>query len=179
MISATSLPAWARGQQQITYSFEPVIGFERVQKLAPTPHASNRLVYGVRGTAGIPLLSAEAELTRGQDSEYYPTLGRDIKDTDDKLKLGLRSGYALTQLLSVHGRAGGQAKRNTHEETSGGVTTKTSNGLEYDPYAGAGMRFALGSNVSFSADVTVVFNDLKRLSQNDYQTTAGFQIRFP
>src|SRR5687767_3267052 len=70
---------------------EPIIGYERVQKVLPTQHTKDRLIYGARLTLGIPLLSAEAEFTRGTDTENFPSDDLTIKDTDDKLKLGLRS----------------------------------------------------------------------------------------
>ena len=38
---------------------EPVVGYERVQKVLPTPHTKDRLMYGLRVLMGVPLLSLE------------------------------------------------------------------------------------------------------------------------
>ncbi len=43
----------------IQSDIEPVIGYERVQKLVPTPHTSDRLVYGARAWLGFPLVAVE------------------------------------------------------------------------------------------------------------------------
>ena len=161
----------------ITLGIEPIIGYERVQKLQPTQHMTNRLMYGARITAGIPLVAAEAEVTRGDDTESFPAQDLTIRDTDDKVKLGLRSSLRLSSLLSFQARAGGQAKRNTHEVTTAGQTEKTVGAIVYKPYAGLGLTSRLGHLFALSGGVTVVFNDFPRMAGNEYQTTLGFNIK--
>jgi len=158
---------------------EPIIGYERTQKLVPTPHTKDRLIYGVRLTAGIPLVAAEAEATRGTDTESFPTQDLSTSDQADKVKVGLRSSLKMSSMFNFNLRAGAQAKRNTHEETTAGITTQTITPFEYKPYAGAGFSARLNAKSEFTAGLTVVFHDFPSLSQSEYETTAGFRVAFP
>lgn len=164
---------------EMTYTIEPVIGYERVEKLLPTPRMTQRLVYGVRATAGYFILAAEAEALRGTDSETIPATLTTLTDTEDKLRVGLRARLRLIRFMSFLVRGGAQASRNTHEETIGGVTTATVEPIKYRPYLGAGLQVGLSHNIAFTADVTTVFRDFPNMSNNDYQTTASLTIRFP
>ncbi|MCM2324217.1 MAG: hypothetical protein NDJ90_13245 [Oligoflexia bacterium] len=164
---------------EVSYTIEPVIGFEHVQKVAPTPHSRNRMIYGLRARAGIPLVSLEAEATRGSDLELFPNDDLKIRDQDDRLKIGLVSTRYLGSLFSFSLRAGAQATRNLHEETRAGVTTVTKSGPTYHPYAGTGITSRLGNNFDLAAGVTVIFNDFPHMSKNEYQTTLGFNLRYP
>jgi hypothetical protein len=161
------------------FTVEPIIGFDRVQKFLPTPHTKNRLVYGARATAGILLISGEAEYTRGQDDESFPDQDLAIKESADKAKLGIRSGIGLGPIMTFNLRAGGQATKGSREETRAGVTSTFSQDLEIDPYAGAGLRGKLSNKLSASAEVVAVITDTSDLSKNEYQTTAGFSIHLP
>lgn len=160
-------------------SIEPIIGYERSQKLVPTPHTKDRLIYGARATAGLRLLSLELEYTRGTDSEDFPSDGLASKDTDDRLKMGLVSSFGLGRLFRLHARGGVQASKNIHEETQAGVTTVTSNPIEYNPYAGAGLSAGLGRKLSISGSLTAVFREFPDMSKNEYQATLGFSIKLP
>jgi hypothetical protein len=164
---------------EITYSIEPVIGYERVEKLLPTPRMKQRLVYGARLTAGLFMVAGEAEFLRGTDTESIPSAGLTLTDTEDKLRVGVRARFRLVRLLSFIVRGGVQASRNIHEETVGGATTRTEEPIRYRPYAGAGLQVGLSNNISFTADITTVFRDFPNLNNNDYQTTASLTIRFP
>ena len=158
---------------------EPIIGYEHVQKILPTAHSKNRLIYGARLTAGILLISAEAEYTHGTDTEDYPDQLLITKDTDEMVKIGLRSGFNMGSLLSLIGRGGVQAKRNFHEDVTNGVSSSIVSPITYKPYAGADFRANLSNKFSATAGVVVVFNDINDMNQNEYQTTAGFEIRLP
>jgi hypothetical protein len=160
-------------------NLEPIIGYERVQKLVPTAHSTDRLLYGVRATAGIPLVSMEAEYTQSSDTENFYDSSLTIKDSDEKLKIGVRSTLQAASFLSVTARAGGQATRNTHTETSGSTTTSTVKPITYRPYAGVLLNGHLGSKFSLSGGITVVFTNFPEMSQNEYQTTLGFGISLP
>jgi hypothetical protein len=161
----------------ITLNVEPLVGYERVQKLIPTAHSKDRLMYGGRVSIGIPLLSVETEYTRGVDNETFIEQGLSIKDTDDKVKLGARSMLRMSRFFSLIGRGGVQGKWNTHEETVAGVTTKTSNPAVYKPYAGAGLAINIGSMLVVSGGLTAVFNNFPDMNQNEYQTHLGFTVR--
>jgi hypothetical protein len=162
-----------------TGELEPIFGYERVQKLVPTPHTKDRLIYGLRYSIGVPLLSAEAEYTRGMDQESFPTSNMDTKDTADRLKVGIRSRVRMGSFLSAFARAGGEAYRNIHEETVSGTTTRTEQPIQYSPYAGAGLNARLGKQFTLNAGLTVVFRNFPVMTQNDYQATAGFTVKFP
>lgn len=161
------------------FEVEPVIGYERVVTLIPTLHTTDRLTYGARVRAGLPLLAVEAEYTRGSSSETYTAQDLATKDTADKAKLGLRSTLSLGKLLSFNARAGAQASRNTHEQTTGGVTTTTEEAMEIHPYAGAGLTIKMGKKVAFNAEVVTVFRNFSRFEDNEYQATAGFILKVP
>lgn len=170
--------AWSRGPE-VQVKMEPVFGYERVQKLQPEAQIKSRVFYGARIVAGLPHLSAEGELIRGTDSETYPSLNMTRSDTDDRLKLGLRSSYSMGKLMSAHARGGVQASRNVAEITQSGITTTERGEIKYHPYAGAGIRSAVASNVSLVGDVVVVFGDFPDMKKNDYQTSLGFSVSFP
>lgn len=163
----------------VSTGVEPIIGYERVQKLIPTPHTTERLVYGVRVTVGLPLISAEAEVTRATDTESFPTINQTIKDTEDKARVGARSTFRLGGMISLIARAGAQAKLVKHEFNTAGVTGVVVDPIKYNPYAGAGFKFKMSRQIALTADITVVFRDFPNMNQNDYMTTAGFVVSFP
>ncbi|MEZ4749611.1 MAG: hypothetical protein R3B54_02995 [Bdellovibrionota bacterium] len=173
--------AWGRGaSSDFGLDIEPIVGYERVQKLTPTAYTKDRLVYGGRLTLGVPLFSIETEYTRGQDSESFTSPTLTTTDTTDKLKLGVRSSIQLDRnLFSFVLRAGVQAKRNIHEEDSGSGTARTEEPIEYDPYAGAGLKVKLGqrAKIALFADFVVVFNELNDFSQNEYLVSSGLSLR--
>lgn len=158
---------------------EPIIGYERVQKLVPYHHTKDRLIYGLRFTLGFLILAGELEATRATDTEDFPDLSFSSKDTRDKVKLGLKSTIKLGGFLHAFARAGGQASRNVHEETSLGVHTRTEEAIKYKPYAGAGASAKLGKKVSFNAGITVIFNEFPKMDQAEYEAMAGFTVKFP
>ena len=158
-------------------TIQPIIGYERTQKLLPMAHTTDRLIYGVRATYGTSLLAAEAEYTRGTDSESFSALNTSTTDTADKLKVGATSTFRLTTMLSLQGRAGMQGKITSHQETVGGVVgSAITSSPVYNPYAGATLTSYLGNTFSLSGGVTVVFGNFPDMSKNDYETTLGFNI---
>ncbi len=163
----------------VSTGVEPIIGYERAQKLIPTPHTTERLVYGARITVGLPLISAEAEFTRATDTESFPTMALTVKDTEDKARVGARSTFRLGGMISLIARAGAQAKLVKHETTTAGVTGLIVDPIKYNPYAGVGFKFKMSRQVALTADLTVVFRDFPNMNQNDYMTTAGFVVSFP
>jgi hypothetical protein len=173
--------AEAIGGRDLGFGFrlEPIIGFEHVQKLAPSPHVKNRLIYGARIIGGTPRLAGELEYTRGTDRELYPESDLSITETADRGKLGLRSGYDLGEIFRFHLRAGGQLSRVRRDRTQGGVTSRDWDEPDLSPYAGAGISVRLADALDASAELVVVVRDFGDLSQNEYQTTAGFQVRVP
>lgn len=183
LIGVLSLLLWALFQKSAlgitSVGLEPIIGYERVQLIAPTPHTKDRLVYGARATYGFSFLSAEAEYLHGYSSESFILDNLTTKDTSEKLKLGLRSSLNLVGLLTLYGRLGAQASKNRHEEVVAGISTTTDDPIKYHPYAGAGLRLRLGKNLKATGDLTTVFHDFPNMNQNEYQITAGFVVQVP
>ncbi len=158
---------------------EPVVGYERVQKLVPTPHSHDRLLYGARLTMGILWVAAEVEYLNSTDNETFLAEGMSTKDVTDRAKAGLRFSMNLARFLAFTLRGGAQATKNRHTETVAGVSTTTVEPITYKPYLGAGLTATLARNLAFRADVTTIFADFPSLLGAQYQATAGFIIRFP
>lgn len=155
---------------------EPLYGYETIYRLTPTPHSSTRSYYGLRLSAGKDILSGEVEYTKAADTENYATAPEMVQNSDEKLKLGVRSTYNFNKLFFVTGRLGGQATKNTNEETNVGIRTKVEKPITYSPYAGAHLGIRLGSVISVSAGTTVVFSDNKDLSRSEVQSSISFSI---
>jgi hypothetical protein len=158
---------------------EPVVGYERVEKLVPTAHTRDRLVYGGRLTLGVIWVAVEAEYLTSNDVENFVAEGLSTKDVTERAKAGLRFSMNLARVLAFTLRGGAQASRNRHTETLAGITLTTLEPLTYRPYLGAGLTATLARNLAFRADVTTVFKDFPSLLGAEYQLTAGFVIRFP
>lgn len=163
----------------ISMNIEPIVGYERVQKLVPDKHTVDRLHYGARISLGIPLISAEATYIRSNDTEEFPSDNLTVKDTTDKVQLGLRGSFQLIGVVRLSARAGGQASQNVHEEILAGVSTKVTETIKVHPYAGAGLMIQLGRLFIFKSDVTTVFTKFPDMNYNEYQLTAGFAVKFP
>jgi hypothetical protein len=135
---------------------EPLYGFEKYYRLSPAPAKfKTRTMLGVRATYGVPFLSAELEVTTGEDSENTPTttITKSINKRE-QAKLGLRSNYALGSRLHLFFRAGARAAKDTVSITESGTTTSTVGDINIDPYLGAGIRIIIGANFSLNAGVT-------------------------
>jgi hypothetical protein len=161
----------------LSVDIEPIVGYEKVQQVLPTPHSTNRIMYGGRVTVGILLIAAEAEYTRGSRQQVFTD--ESLNHTIEHAKLGLRSGFRLGSFLRLIGRGGVQATRGQLDHTVGGVTTTSYEALRYNPYAGASAKVRLSSKLTASADVVAVIPNIQNLSENEYQVTAGFAVRFP
>lgn len=174
LVFLMGVPSWAW-----MGDLEPIIGYERVQKWVPSPHTKDRLIYGARYNLGLGFLGAEAEYTRASDTESFPSSGLETQDTSDRLKLGARLRFFSLGIVSASARLGGEAYRNVHQETVSGITTTTTEPIRYRPYAGALLNGHLGRSLGVHAGLTAVFRDFPDMSQNDYQVTAGFSVKFP
>lgn len=158
---------------------EPVVGYERVQKLVPTVHTRDRLIYGGRLTLGVMWVGLEAEYLTSTDNENFVTQGLATKDVTDRARLGARISMNLARMLAFTLRGGAQATRNKHTETVANVSVTTEEPITYRPYLGAGFTATLARNLAFRADATTTFKDFPSLLGAEYQVTAGFVVRFP
>ncbi len=164
----------------IQTEIEPIFGYEQVQETVPVAHTTDRLVYGARASVGIPAIALETEYLYGKDTETFSSSVQSVTDTDQEVKLGLRSHIRLANAFTFVLRAGAQATQSKLDETVSGVTTTTTSSFVYCPYAGAGLHIGLMNHVAFTAEVVSVFTNYKtRWTNNDYQVTAGLIVHFP
>lgn len=172
--------AFARGGGGLSLGLEPIIGYERVQKLIPTEHTTDRLVYGARLTAGFALLSLEGEYTQSKDSETFTSESLVVSDYAQKAKVGLRSTISLGGGIKAFARGGVQATQNKHIETTSGVeTSNLIEPLETNPYAGAGFKVSMSNKISLTGDVVAVFKEWPNMNKNEYMTSLGFEVKVP
>lgn len=174
LVSANS---FALMVDDINIQVEPIVGYEFFQNPLPTPHLTSRLLYGARATAGYRILSGEGEYTYATSSETFAT--QDTTDSTEKLKIGLRSGYALGSVLGVTVRAGAQAALNRHTDVfPDGSTSSFTQPIDVKPYAGLDFDASLSGHLAATLGLLVVFHDLNDLSQNEYQLSGGVALRF-
>ncbi len=181
LISIFSFLTFAQGRSYSGYSkgnlvIEPVVGYERVQKLLPTAHTSSRLFYGLRANYGPRLLSLEAEVTQAKEDETFDS-GVQVKDTSTNYMLGLRSSYNIGRALNWYLRAGGHARDTKYEKTEAGVTTTTEPATYVSPYAGTGLSLNFMNVFTLNAGVNVLFTGRPKGSDQEYQSSLGFAIR--
>ena len=174
-----TLPVWAQSgtADKGYFKLEPIIGYERVQKIEPTPHTKSRLIYGLRANYGPPILSAEAEITQGKDDESFPDRNLTIEEKATNLMAGLRSSFNLGGVLSWYLRAGGHARKSEYTRTENGVTTTRDPAVYVSPYAGTGATLNLMGTLTANAGITVIFTGRPKGSDHEYQTTLGFGIK--
>ena len=54
--------------------YEPVFGYERAQKTSPSPHTTDRIIFGIRVSWGLELFAIEVAILRTGDSETIGAL---------------------------------------------------------------------------------------------------------
>lgn len=168
----------------MTYSIQPFVGYEKALKYYPSIHYKDRLVYGARIIAGYLAIAGEAEVSTSQDTEYFydvpllldPTVK--VKETTERVKLGLRRTFLYVSLLSSHVRAGGQASRTKQDFTNKGVTTSSTSPIKIAPYLGAGVKISFMQKCSLVADGVVIINDVHDFKRTEYQGTGAISIDF-
>lgn len=155
---------------------QPIIGFEQVRKTDPVDRTKSRLIYGLRVLVGPRILSAEAEVTTGQDKEEFNDLNLTLKETVYNGMLGIRSTVDL-MMLSVYARAGGHIRKREIERVENGITTTEKPATYISPYAGAGLYLGPGP-FKVHAGVTAIFTGRPKSSDIEYQYTLGASINF-
>jgi hypothetical protein len=175
MIGSTSFAQKKSAPKDIKYTISPIVGYETVYRLAPTPHTSTRVIYGARLTAGVDLISGELEYTKGSDTELYLAAPEKIVTDDEKVKLGIRSTYRFNDYLFATGRLGGSATKSATSSTSGAVTTKTEDAIKYNPYLGASLGLNVGP-ISVSVGATAIIKDTSDMTKNDIQHTLSVSM---
>lgn len=162
-------------------SIRPIVGFERVQKLVPSPSMKTRFTYGVEALYKLPVGTAEAEVTKAQDDSLDLGVTPNVKYEDEELKarIGLR-GTMGSGFFSAYVRGGAQGRQNKQTKTVNGVSTTSTTVSKVQPYVGTGLGVHVGSYFSLDAGVTVVYAPTSKggLSDFEYSPTLGFGIHF-
>jgi hypothetical protein len=160
------------GSRDFSYTIQPLLGFETVYRSTPRPHTVTQTMYGVRLTGGIDLLSGEVEYTQSTGSETFQTAPEKIASTDEKLKIGARSLFRLSDIFNMSVRLGGQAKKSKEDTTNAGVTTTEEKPIEYSPYLGAAFGLHIGK-MNISVGTTVVIKDVNDMEKNEVQNVVA------
>lgn len=148
---------------------EPLYGFEKYYRLTPSPKFRTRTMLGARATYGVPHLSAELEVTSGEDTETLVGDPREVKVKREQARLGIRSYFVQSSMIMAFLRLGARGAKDTTTQTavSGAVTT-TEGDVEIDPYLGGGLRINLGTNFALVAGATLT--EIKNeLEEKDYE----------
>lgn len=161
--------------KDITYSIEPIVGYELQKKENPT-RTKAELTYGARIVAGYKILSAEAEYTQGKSSEDFLTPVEHIEEKTEKIRVGLRSTYSIGSMLDWSLRGGAEAQKIHASRTLSGVTTESDSPSKVYPYVGTALSFALGSQLSVNAGVVATLKDLNDLKKTELTTTFGVKV---
>jgi len=158
----------------------PIVGFEKVQRIEPTPSMKSRTVLGVNAVYKLPISAIEAEYTHGQDDSTALATNTTYKYVDDKLKVGLRGGFDLASFLNWYIRGGMQAKQSKVTRTVGTQTSTSETHTSTDPYVGTGLRISFMQYFSLNADITAVYTPSDNAALKDYELmpSLGFAVRF-
>lgn len=165
-----------RGRLSVT----PIIGVERVQKFYPTTHMKTRTIFGARAIYKFPISALEVEYTHGQDSESQASSNTTYKDSEDKLRVGLRGNLSLGSFVSTYLRGGAQLRKNEHTTTVNNTSTTTQNSSKVQPYIGSGIDFKVLTYFSLTADILATYTPTKDPNLKDFelQPSVGLSLKF-
>jgi hypothetical protein len=174
LISLLPLSSFAAG-----VTFEPMYGSERSARLYPKPTTyKTKGFYGIRGTYGVPLLSAELELSQSLSEDSFPETGEKVKYNTQRAMLGIKTYPIASKFFGFYFRTGVRAQKDVTEVTKSAVTTKTEAPMSLDPYGGAGLTIALADSFALSAGATLMYNKNADASeQYDTQYTLSFTMK--
>ena len=166
-------------EQSGQLSITPIIGLERVQKFQPNPHMKTRAMYGARAIYKFPISALEAEYTHAQDTNNDLATGTSYKDSEDKLRLGLRGSF-VASFITTYLRGGAQYRKNKQTRTSSAAITTTNNSSKVQPYVGTGIDIRILQNFSLTADILATYTPTSDPNLKDYelQPSLGVSLRF-
>jgi hypothetical protein len=153
---------------------EPVYGFERTYREQPAPARYKTEIFtGIRGTYGFEFLAGELELNQAISDD------NDVKYTTQNLLIGARLTPGQSDIYNIYFRSGMRAKKESREYKVNGENRTTSDGIQWDPYAGAGLTLNLINIFALNTSATLVFNrDAEGAERYDTRYTFGFSIKF-
>jgi hypothetical protein len=160
-------------------SITPIIGLESVQKFQPTPHMKTRARYGARAIYKFPISALEGEYTHAQDTSSDQATSTSYKDSEDKLRLGLRGSFT-GPFISTYIRGGAQYRKNEQTRTISNATSTTSNSSKVQPYVGTGIDIRIVQYFSLTADILATYTPTSAPNLRDYelQPSIGVSLRF-
>lgn len=156
----------------------PLVTYEQVQKNYPTPHTKNVLSYGVGVEIGPPIFNVDLRGSQSDDTSDYTD--EEVKETTQKLSVGLQSSYALNSVFRFFLRGGAQGKKTKQKITNKTtlVTTTSESAFYVDPYVGTGIRISASNIFSMSLGVNAIFSDYPNKGKVEYQTTLAIGVGF-
>lgn len=156
----------------------PIAGFEKVQKFVPTPSMKTRMIYGARLVFPLPIGALEAEYTHGQDdsTDLSTTPNTFYKDSEDKVKLGLRGSASLGNYFSTYLRGGAQGRQNKQTKTVNNVSTTSTTQSKVQPYIGTGIAIHLLQYFSLNADITATYTPTTTPNLKNYEFSPSLGI---
>lgn len=176
LLPATLFAAPVKDRLSIT----PIIGLERVQKFQPTTSMKTRAIYGVIVVYKFPISALETEYTHAQDTSSDTVNNTSYKDSEDKLRLGLRGSFTMTNFMSSYIRGGAQYRKNTTTKTVGTASSTEDTSSKVQPYVGTGIEITLGRFLSVNANVLATYTPTDDANLKDYelQPSVGLNLRF-
>lgn len=161
-------------------SITPIVGLERVQKFQPTTSMKTRVIYGATVIYKFPISALEAEYTHAQDTNSDTVNSTEYKDSEDKLRLGLRGTFTMANFMSSYIRGGAQYRKNTTTKTVNTITTTEDTLSKVQPYIGTGLSLNLGRFFSISANILATYTPTNDPNLKDYelQPSVGLNLKF-
>lgn len=174
-VNAQSRSFGGKGSNMI---ITPIVGFERVQKLEPSPHMKTRAVYGANFLYRLPITSLEVEYTRASDTsnDYVNTVA--YKTEEDKIRAGLRGSFVAGQYLNWYLRGGAQGRKTKVTKTTATGESSGDSSSKVQPYAGTGFEFRLLQMLSLKADIIATYTPTDDPDLKDYEIQPTFGISF-
>lgn len=176
LISGEAFSADVKGRLSVT----PIVGLERVQKFQPSPHMKTRGIFGARATYRFPISALEVEYTHAQDTSSDAATATTYKDSEDKIRVGLRGSFTMSSFLTSYIRGGAQGRKNEQTKTVNGATSTKSTSSKVQPYVGTGVEIRVLEFFSLTADVLATYTptDDPKLKDYELQPSLGINIRF-
>ncbi len=176
LFSGEAFSADIKGRLSVT----PIIGLERVQKFQPSPHMKSRAIFGARATYRFPISALEVEYTHAQDDSTDAATSTTYKDSEDKLRVGLRGSFTMSSFLTSYIRGGAQGRKNEQTRTVSGGSSTTSTSSKVQPYVGTGVELRVLEFFSLTADLLATYTPTDDPNLKDYelQPSLGINIRF-
>ena len=157
---------------------QPVYGFERTYNVEPKPARYRTEIFlGVRALYGTKRIAAEAEINQANSNDSFNDI--DYKYTTQTMMLGLRLIPWAAEYYSLYLRGGARFRKRVTERTQNGDTSTTTEGPNFDPYAGGGITINVSGLINVNASATLVYNrNAEAGEQYDTRYTLSGGFRF-